>query len=96
MITKDRVEEVQRACMREFFKKFTKKSDFLIFLDEFQNECKRRGIMELPAKIYETDNVGRNLALLLAVLSELDFDMRMWNTIVDWKAEKDAKEDKMS
>lgn len=93
MITRDRVQEVQRACIREFLKKFTKREDFLIFLDEFGKECQRRGIMELPAEIYETDSVGGNLAVLLAVLSELDFDMRMWNDILDWKAEKDAKED---
>lgn len=93
MITRDRVQEVQRACMREFLKKFTKREDFLIFLDEFGKECQRRGIMQLPAESYESDSVGRNLANLLAVLAELDFDMRMWEAIVDWKAEKDGSKD---
>ncbi len=89
----DRFQDSQRSMFREFFKKLTKTSDFLVLLDEFGNECQKRGIMKLPFESYESDSVGGNLAILLAVLAELDFDMRMWNTIVDWKAEKDASKD---
>ena len=85
MLEKDEVltEEIRRSIMRKFLRCLHLDTDLLIFLDEFKKECERRGIMQEKADIYETNPVGRNLANLLAGLCELDFDMRMWNKMVE-------------
>lgn len=91
MISSDEIDQVQRDMIRNFLRKFTKDDDFRLFLDEFEQECKRRGIMDLPAESYDTDTVGSNLARLLAVFAYLDFDMRMWDMILAWKELKEEQ-----